>query len=236
VRAVGPGEEIITPLHMNAPAVPGKYTLEVDIVHENVRWFDCACRIPLVVGEPDPLPPSEPRLKPTPLSRLKRPRVVRIPTTLHRIGLGPGTALERRRGTSEWTTRVWTDIDLAELNIGEAELARARDVEELSFLARYEILARHGGVFVDVDLDPPEAALLRGIDAFAVLEGPGVVGAALLGAVPNHHVFVRAARLARQALGRGAKSPRHWGPYLLNLIIEQDGGVAIFDSAAKPPR
>jgi hypothetical protein len=36
---VRPGEEVELPLVVNAPARPGEYTLEVDLVQEMVAWF-----------------------------------------------------------------------------------------------------------------------------------------------------------------------------------------------------
>ena len=42
-----PGERVVVPLHVLPPAEPGRYRLDVDLVHEHVRWFGCA--IPLEV-------------------------------------------------------------------------------------------------------------------------------------------------------------------------------------------
>ena len=50
----------------------------------------------------------------------------------------------------------------------------------------------------------------------------------MLGAVPGHPAFERAARLARQTLGLGLHSADANGPYLLSLILEQEPGVTIF--------
>jgi hypothetical protein len=50
-RSVNPGERVLAQLDVVAPADPGEYLLEADIVHEDVRWFDCACRIPARVED-----------------------------------------------------------------------------------------------------------------------------------------------------------------------------------------
>jgi hypothetical protein len=38
---VAPGESIVVPVHVRAPATPGRHRLVLDLVHEGVRWFGC---------------------------------------------------------------------------------------------------------------------------------------------------------------------------------------------------
>ncbi len=59
-----PGGSMDVPVHVRAPTHPGRYRLSVDLVHQNVRWFDSAlewtvdvtraCRVALV-GRGEPL-------------------------------------------------------------------------------------------------------------------------------------------------------------------------------------
>jgi hypothetical protein len=51
---VHPGESVVVPLVVQAPATPGAFILEVDLVHEHVRWFDSGFRIRVVVREAEP--------------------------------------------------------------------------------------------------------------------------------------------------------------------------------------
>lgn len=236
-RAVNPGKRILTPLHVDAPADAGEYMLEVDVVHEDERWFDCACRVPIRVGHPQGLPPTGARLRETAPPSFQRWRRVRIPRTVHRIWLGEESmpAEHERFGETfvqyhpRWEMRLWTDEDLSALDITESERGRARTHSELSNLMRYEVLRRFGGVYVDTDVEckRPLTPLLRGIDAFAALELPGRVGNAVLGSVPDHPAFTRAARQARRTLGLGEHSVQANGPYFLSLILEQEANVAI---------
>jgi len=46
---VKPGEEYIRPIVIQAPLEPGSYLLVIDVVHDGVRWFDAALRIPVQV-------------------------------------------------------------------------------------------------------------------------------------------------------------------------------------------
>jgi hypothetical protein len=237
LRVVNPGERILAPLHVDAPGTVGDYVLEVDIVHEHVRWFDCACRVPVRVEHPQGLPPAGARLHETAPPRFRRWRTVRIPRTIHRVWLGERSMSEEheRFGRTfaqhhpDWEIRLWTDEDLPALGIGAAERERSRTHSELSNLVRYEVLHRFGGVYVDTDVEcrRPLTPLLRGIDAFAGLELPGRVGNAVLASIAGHRAFARAARVARQTLGIGAHSVDANGPYLLSLILEQEPGVAI---------
>jgi Glycosyltransferase sugar-binding region containing DXD motif len=237
-RVVDPGECLLVPLHVDAPALAGEYVLEVDVVHEDVKWFGCACRVPVHVGPSRELPPSGGRLRETTPRRLRRWRRVRIPRTIHRVWLGDRSMPEEHERLGEtfshhhpgWEMRLWTDEDLPALGIGAEERERARSHSELSNLVRYEVLHCHGGVYVDTDVECRRTLtpLLRGIDTFAALEVDGVVGSAVLGSVSGHPVFARAARLARRTLGTGVHSPDANGPRFLSLILEQEPGVTIF--------
>jgi inositol phosphorylceramide mannosyltransferase catalytic subunit len=240
-RAVNPGESILAPLHVDAPAAAGEYVLEVDVVHEDVRWFDCACRVPVRVEDPKGLPPAGVRLRETSAPCLKGGQEMRIPRTIHRVWLGGRPMPEEHKQFGEtfvqhhpdWEMKLWTDDDLPELGIGAAERELARTRSELANLVRYEALHRHGGVYVDTDVEcqRPLIPLMQGIDAFAALEVPGRIGTAVLGSIAGHPVFERAARLARQTLGifepRAASTN---GAYFLSLIAEQEQNVAIYEA------
>ena len=44
-----PGERLIVPLHVLPPVDPGRYRLDVDLVHEHVRWFGCSTPLEIEV-------------------------------------------------------------------------------------------------------------------------------------------------------------------------------------------
>ena len=46
---LAPGDAAIVPLLIAPPAEPGSYLLEVDLVHEGVRWFGCGTVVPVSV-------------------------------------------------------------------------------------------------------------------------------------------------------------------------------------------
>lgn len=235
-RTVEPGETVVMPVRVIAPSDPNSYVLEIDLVHDDVRWFGAACHVPVVVWPADHLPPHGERLRVSASPPDDAPLL--IPRTIHRVWVGDAPLPDAHRAYGdgfarlhpEWEMRLWTDADLLGLGIGERELAAVRKPSELSNLMRYEVLRRFGGVYVDTDVEclRPFDDLLRGVECFAALELPGRVGTAVLGCVPGHPAFVRAAALARQTLGTGAHSADANGPYLVSLILEQEPGVTIF--------
>ncbi len=104
---------------------------------------------------------------------------LRIPRLFHRVWVGPEEmpALFARFGATRlehhprWEMRLWTDADLPALGL-DGFAGRTRTLSELLNLMRYEILARHGGVYVDTDFECLRSIepLLRGVDAFAALD------------------------------------------------------------------
>lgn len=240
-RAVDRGEELLVPVDVAAPPEGGDYLLEIDVVHEHVRWFDCPCRVMVSVWPSSELPPEGARLRETPPRSLAHGRTLLIPQRIHRVWLGSGEVpLESERFAATlsehhpgWEMTLWTDADLHALGIGDGDRGRAGTAVGLSHLVRYEVLRRFGGVYVDADVECLRslAPLLRGVEAFAALDGPGVVGTAVLGSIPGHRVFARAARLAREALGLGPNGTDANGAYFFSLIVEQEPGVTLFDSS-----
>jgi hypothetical protein len=239
-RVVEPGERVLAPLDIVAPSAAGEYLLEADIVHEHVRWFGCACRMSIRVEPARGGLRFERRLRETFPEQTQRPGNLRIPPTIHRIWLEKNAIDEQRTHFGEsfvahhpgWEMRLWTEADLHELEITAAERDACGSSAELANLMLYEILNRSGGVYVDTDMECRRTLtpLLGGIDAFAALERPGVIGSAILGAVPAHPLFAHAARLARRTLGEGEHPERANGAYFLSLLAELHPDVAIFGS------
>jgi hypothetical protein len=44
-----PGETLLVPVHVVAPQEAGAYTLEIDVLHERVRWFGSGVSVPVTV-------------------------------------------------------------------------------------------------------------------------------------------------------------------------------------------
>jgi hypothetical protein len=48
-ETVLPGRRTRLPILVRTPAVPGPYALELDVVHEHVRWFGCKAEVPVMI-------------------------------------------------------------------------------------------------------------------------------------------------------------------------------------------
>jgi inositol phosphorylceramide mannosyltransferase catalytic subunit len=228
---LGDGETAIAPVTVIAPAEPGRYRLELDLVHEGVQWFGEEMTVELEVVSPA----ESERNVPGRHQRLVRRQ--RIPRVLHRVWLGPGdmprehvrfggTWLEHHPG---WAERLWTEADLGSLPIPREAIGRATDPSELSNLVRYHVLALHGGVYVDTDFESLRSLepLLGGVDAFAAYELPGHVATGIIGSTPGHPALRRAAELSLLATEKPSKV-RRAGPLLLTHVLWDFPGVTLF--------
>lgn len=139
-----------------------------------------------------------------------------------------------------WDFRLWSDVDLRWLRNqylfdAAEDIAPGSEGQFRSDVARYEILAAHGGVYVDCDIEAvPGRSLdgLLGLDAFAGRECERWVNNAVIGCEPGH-LFVEA--LVRElparvelARGKGWRPNRISGPHLVTPIAVRLG-VALLE-------
>lgn len=94
----------------------------------------------------------------------------------------------------EWEYRLWRESEILELGLtnqrlwDEAERISPQAVEQFrSDIARYEILYRFGGVYVDADFECRSSLdHLLDVEVFAGIVGGRWLNNALLGATPGH--------------------------------------------------
>jgi mannosyltransferase OCH1-like enzyme len=164
-----------------------------------------------------------------------------IPRVVHRIWLGDAPMPDAhvafgdtwRQHHPGWTVRLWTDSDAPE----PAGSERARNLGERTDLIRYEILRRHGGVYVDTDVEclRPLDGLLTGVAAFAAYEVPGRLCNAVLGSIPGHPAFARASQFAGITCGYGTY-PEATATTFLTYILEACDDVTLFGPERFYPR
>ncbi|OON81413.1 glycosyltransferase family 32 protein [Streptomyces tsukubensis] len=127
-----------------------------------------------------------------------------LPRIFHQVWLG-GPMPERFQAYSrtwrhhhpDWEYRLWTEDDLDPsrsdfLTNGDAYLS-LNTWSEKSDVARYEILLRHGGIYIDTDFEclRPLDGLLQDVEAFSATESDARVSVStgIMGTSAGHPLF-----------------------------------------------
>lgn len=146
-----------------------------------------------------------------------------IPRVLHQIWIGGPIPPDVQRLMDtwprhhpEWDYLLWTDDNLPALENGDL-FERAPSFAMKADLLRYEILAHHGGVYVDADfechlsLEP----LRRQVGDLLLVSEFGTICNGLMGGAPADPFLVRCVSEARRRME--AAPPRDWAerPYLV---------------------
>lgn len=171
-----------------------------------------------------------------------------IPKIIHHIWVGP--ALPHRLSPyidswrtlhPEWEHRFHTGFDdLLNQDVYDRAEEITPHVGQLrSDLARYELLHRHGGVYVDCDMEALQSFDgLLGVPCFAGWERQGRwVNNAVLGAVPGHPLLAELIERASESIRRnaGERPNRMTGPHLLTPLARDRDDVVIHDEAVFYP-
>ena len=171
-----------------------------------------------------------------------------IPRIFHHIWVGP--AMPERLGPyvdswqtvhPEWEHRLWTGFDDLENQdlYDRAEEITPHVGQLRSDLARYELLHRHGGVYVDCDMEAlrPLDGLLD-LRCFAGWERQDRwVNNAVLGCEPGHPLMRELIDAAPESIRRnaGARPNRMTGPHLLTPLARDRADVTVLPEATFYP-
>jgi hypothetical protein len=161
-----------------------------------------------------------------------------IPRTFHRIWLGGQmppkferygrTWLEHHPG---WEMITWTDDTLPRLR-NQVQFDRATTHAGKADIARYEILARYGGVYLDCDFECLSSIddLLVGVKAFSAREDADWVAIGIMGCVPGHSLFEEAVESIPRRLEARPDAPPNetTGPHLMTELLAGRSDATIF--------
>ena len=125
-----------------------------------------------------------------------------IPRTIHHIWIGPDPLPDDhkpwieswKRHHPDWEFRLWTEENLPEDPVRPEILELLRAPVERADILRLEILYRHGGVYLDGDLEclRPIDPVLEGEEFVGVCHKPGRITNTAIAAAPGHPMLERA--------------------------------------------
>ncbi len=156
-----------------------------------------------------------------------------IPRIIHRIWPGEDPLPDDLAALGEtwaahhpgWEMKLWRPSDLPPLRNQEL-FDRATSYALRSDIARYEILLRYGGIYVDTDFEclRPFEDLLGGVEAFIGTENHRHLTNALMGAVRGHPLMeaIVAAIPGSIAANPQGRPNETTGPYLVTAVVDSD--------------
>jgi len=163
-----------------------------------------------------------------------------IPRVFHWVWLGDKPLPEQYRRWIDswlamhptWEHRIWTDANRPTF-VNETEFLAADNFAMKSDIARYEIVSRFGGVYLDADMECLRSIepLLTCVDAFIASEEPGKtepLATVIVGATPNHPWLREAVARLPQAVATGFGNLHQTGPMFITSVTVGRADVTIF--------
>jgi mannosyltransferase OCH1-like enzyme len=159
-----------------------------------------------------------------------------IPKIFHRIWLGgkPMPVYFSHWGESwqkkhpAWKMKLWTEREISSLTNADL-LAKCTSVAMQADIARYEILYREGGVYLDTDMEcrKPIDMLIAGLDFFATWQMKNMLSNAIFGCTKGHKLMQKIVWGCRKEF-----STKRWDsmgpPYFTSKVLAHPG-TKIFD-------
>lgn len=166
-----------------------------------------------------------------------------IPKTFHHIWLGPDPLPDDhrpwidtwRRHHPDWEFVLWTEENLPEDPIRPEVVERLRAPVERADILRLEILYRHGGVYLDTDLEclRPIDPELDGEEFVGVCHKPGRITNTAIASAPQHPLLGRALEEVRPMemywTSASQRLKEVAGPLLLEKIVVDYPEVKLLD-------
>lgn len=160
-----------------------------------------------------------------------------IPRIFHQIWLGQGPLPDEfvpyveswRAHHPDWEHHLWTEETLPP-DLHPAVYERLRSPAERSDVLRLELLARHGGIYVDTDFEclRPLDPLIADVDLFAAEVKGGRVNNALVGSAAGHPAMVRGLEEVRPIERYGTVDKWGTGPFFVDRLLK-DANAHIYE-------
>lgn len=167
---------------------------------------------------------------------------IKIPKIIHQIWVGPNPIPDDYlvyRDTwnqyhPDWNIKLWTDENLPMLH-NQQLYNQATIMAQKADIARYELVYRFGGIYIDIDFECFKSLepLLIGIDGFIVKSlWKGFISNGFFGAIPKHPVMKEVVdTLPKWAKKHYAKPPNiKTGPHFFTHVLKDKEDIAIFNA------
>lgn len=160
-----------------------------------------------------------------------------IPKILHRVWVGDDEIPAEfeafwdtwRRHHPQWEAVTWRPADYLPL-VNQRSYDAASGLAQRADIARYEILHRHGGIYVDTDFEclRPFDDLVVDLEGFAGLEDETSLAIGLLAAAPRHPFIDQLVAMVPYSMATQPNEPpnKQTGPVLATRVLHE--GAAIF--------
>jgi hypothetical protein len=163
-----------------------------------------------------------------------------IPRLFHWIWFGSKPMPEQHQRWIEgwlalhpgWEHKVWTDANRPTF-ANEAQFLAADNFSLKANVARYEIVYRYGGVYLDTDFECLRSIepLLPGVGAFIASEDPDSLthlAVGIFGAVPNHPWLAELIARLPQAMETGWGNQHQAGPVFARSLTVGRPDIRVF--------
>jgi hypothetical protein len=163
-----------------------------------------------------------------------------IPRLFHWIWFGSDPLPEQHRrwidGWLElhpgWQQRIWTDRNRPRF-VNEEQFLAADNFSLKANVARYELIHRFGGVYLDTDFECLKSIepLLGGVEAFIASEDPHALGhlnVAIFGATPRHPWMAELIAHLPRAMETGWGNQHQAGPVFARSLTVGRPDVTVF--------
>lgn len=162
-----------------------------------------------------------------------------IPKILHRVWPGDDDIPAEyeafwetwRRHHPQWEAVTWRPADYLPL-VNQRSYDVASGPAQRADIARYEILHRHGGIYVDTDFEclRPFDELVADLDGFAGLEDESTLCISLLAVTPRHPFIDQLVAMVPYSMATQPNEPpnKQTGPVLATRVLHE--GASIFQA------
>jgi inositol phosphorylceramide mannosyltransferase catalytic subunit len=129
----------------------------------------------------------------------------------------------------DWEYKLWSLDNLDFIPRRMDLINSASNYAQMADILRYEILLRHGGIYLDTDfeclrnIDP----ILIGVKNFSCSEDGLTISIGIIGAEPNSIYMERCVNALPDRVGENS-TPVETGPYMFTRVLLQNGLAADF--------